>query len=203
MSDEIVERGKLQPPGVGGTNEEDPFLPQQRLVGKIAEARPLVIAERGKECVALAPEDQLQGASPRKLLKRGFLVHGGEDVLEDFGAEPRRLDVGQVLKRYQLIGDELQGCGRRCRSAECPGGSKGHAEKSAEPSPTGFSISVAAAISMCNLPERRRGDAELHEDRNNARRSRSSIFSLQLLLLVGSKVLCRPLAAWLLRSFAG
>jgi hypothetical protein len=27
MSDEIVERGKLQPPGVGRPNEEDPFLP--------------------------------------------------------------------------------------------------------------------------------------------------------------------------------
>src|SRR5208337_3137682 len=88
MSDEIVERGKLQLPGVGGTHEEDPLFPQQRLVGKIAEARSLVIAERGENCVALTPEDQLQGASPGKLLKRGFLAYCSEDVLEDFGAEP-------------------------------------------------------------------------------------------------------------------
>ncbi len=97
MSDEILERGKLQPPGVGRTHEEDLLFPQQRLAGKVAEARSLVIAERGEECVALAPEDQLKGASPGKLLKSRFLAHGGEDVLEDFGTEPRRLGVGQVL----------------------------------------------------------------------------------------------------------
>src|SRR5947207_1067656 len=77
MSGEIVERRKFELPGIGRTHEEDPLFPQQRLVGKIAEARSLVIAERGKECVALAPENQLQGASPGKLLKRGFLTHGG------------------------------------------------------------------------------------------------------------------------------
>src|ERR1700730_2388529 len=133
MSDEIVVRGKFQLPGIVRAHKEDPLVSRQRLLGKAAEALSLVIAERGKNCVALSSEDQPRGTSPGKLVKRGFLAHGGEDALEDFGTEPRRLGVGQVLVRYPLIGDELQRCGGRCRSAECPHGGKCHAEKSPEP----------------------------------------------------------------------
>src|SRR5712671_4263887 len=159
MSDEIVKRGKFQLPGIGRTHEEDPLVPRQRLLGKVAEALALVIAERRKNRVALAPKDQPRGPSPGKLLKRGFPTHGGEHLLEDFGTESRRLAVGQVLVRYPLIGDKLQGCGRRWRSAECPGGGKCHAKKSAEPFANSF----------------------------RHRRPRSSTFQLPLLLLMGSK----------------
>src|ERR1700730_222751 len=108
----------------------------------MAEARPLVIAERGKECVALTAKDQPRGTSPGKLLKEGFLAHCGQDLLEDFGTEPRRISVGQVLVRYPLIGDELQRCGRRSRPPQCPAeypdGGKCHAEKSPQPFANGF-----------------------------------------------------------------
>jgi hypothetical protein len=43
----------------------------------MAEARPLVNAERSKDCVALTAKDQPRGASPGKLLKEGFLAHCG------------------------------------------------------------------------------------------------------------------------------
>src|SRR5262245_19036368 len=94
MSDEILERGKLQPADVGCAHEEHPLFAQQRLGGKVAEARSLLVTQRGKEGVALTPKDQPQGTSPGKLLKGGFLAHGGEDVPEDFSAEARGLRVG-------------------------------------------------------------------------------------------------------------
>jgi hypothetical protein len=122
MSDEIVERGKLQPPRIRRAHEEDPLVVSQRLAGKITKALPLFIAEGGKDGVAFPPEDQLRGAGPGQFLERHFLAHTVEDVPEDLGAEPRRFDVRQVLVRYPLVGDELQSRSGRCRSGECPDG---------------------------------------------------------------------------------
>src|SRR5258708_27019424 len=164
MSHEALERRKLQSPDIGGTHEEDPLVSGQRLLGKVAEASPLLIVERRKYRVPLAAEDQPRGTSPGKLLERGFLPHRGEDVLEDLGAKSRRLGVGQILVRYPLVGDKLQRCCDRPQSTEPQGGGKCHAKKSPAPSANRFRHRRSYRDLHVSSAGCGRSDAEVHED---------------------------------------
>src|SRR5438477_3656988 len=134
VSHQVLERRKPQSPDVGRPHEENPFVPGQRFLREVAEARPLFSVERREQGLPLAPEDEPRGTRPREFLERDVLPHRGEDALEHFRAEPRRLGVCEILVRYPLIGDQTQR-GRHRR----PGGGgerdrTGHGEQRPDPS---------------------------------------------------------------------
>ena len=108
VSDEIVERRKLQSPDVVRAYEQDVSRLRQRLIGKGANLLSFVCAQGAEHSIGLAAGDHHPVAIPGVVLKSNVLIHGGEDLPEDFDTEPGRLVIVQLLKRREKISDQSQ-----------------------------------------------------------------------------------------------